>query len=220
MPSRLLRGAALLCLPSALLAQEKFEGVITARMGSARGTGSSATYSIKGEQLRMDMTGATGARVTMLQDPANSLAVMLMHQQKMVMDISSMQGRVGAGAATPSAKKPNIKMTGRKETIAGRECEHVLLANDDGQEIDVCLAKGMGSFAVGGGMGGRGGDGPPEVLSRLGADAFPLQVTEVKRGVTIFEVTKIEKKSLDPSLFRIPDGYQRIDMGRLGRPGL
>jgi hypothetical protein len=210
---------ALFCLPSAAVAQAKFEGVVTARMASLAGRGGTATYSVKGERLRMDMTGATGVTVTMLHDPSKSLNVMLMHQQKMVMDVSTMQGR---GAAAVQSKKPAMTMTGKKETIAGRECEHVLITSDDGGQIDVCLAKGMGSFIMGGSMGGRGrgGEAPPEVLSRLGADAFPLKVADPKRGVTIFEVTKIEKKSLDDSMFAIPDGYQKIDMGRLGRPML
>jgi hypothetical protein len=210
---------ALFCLPSAALAQPKFEGVVTARMASLAGRGGTATYSVKGERLRMDMTGATGITVTMLRDPSKSLDVMLMHQQKMVMDVSTMQGR---GAAAVESKKPKMKMTGKKEAIAGRECEHVLVTSDDGGQLDVCLAKGMGSFIMGGSMGGRGkaGDASSEVLSRLGTDAFPLKVRDVKRGVTVFEVTKIEKKGLADALFVIPDGYQKIDMGRLGRPGL
>jgi hypothetical protein len=98
----------------------------------------------------------------------------------------------------------------------------MLVTSDDGGQVDVCLAKGMGSFIMGGSMGsrGRGSDAPPEVLSRLGNDAFPLKVTDPKRGATLFEVTKIEKKSLDDSMFAIPDGYQKIDMGRVGRPNL
>jgi hypothetical protein len=218
MPSRLLRLIALLCLPGALAAQSKFEGVITARM-SAGGRGSNASYSVKGDRLRMDMTGATGVSVTMLHDPAASLNVMLMHDRKMVMDLSAMQGRVNSAV---QAKKPAVTMTGKKETVAGRECEHALITSDDGGKMDVCLARGMGSFVMGGSAGGSGANGAatPDVLSRLGADAFPLKAIDVKRGATVFEVTKIEKKSLSNDLFTIPAGYQKIDMGRMGRPML
>jgi len=37
---------------------------------------------------------------------------------------------------------------------------------------------------------------------------------------TSLDMLGIEKKRLDDALFAIPDGYQKIDMRRLGRPGL
>jgi len=219
MSLRVVRIAVLLCLPATVTAQDKFEGVVTARMSAVGGRGGVATYAVKGDRLRMDMAGETGAVVTVLHDPSKNLNVMLMHQQKMVLDVTSMQGAKAAAAA----KKPTIKLTGKKETIAGRECEHALVKSDDGGQLDVCLAKGMGEFVMG--SGSAGGSSPAlastsEVLSKLGADAFPLKVMDVKTGATVFLVKTIEKKRLDDALFAIPDGYQKIDMRRLGRPGL
>ena len=49
---------------------------------------------------------------------------------------------------------------------------------------------------------------------------FPLKV--VKNGETLLEVTKIEKKKLDPTLFQPPEGFQDMSAmmggGRGGRP--
>jgi hypothetical protein len=221
MSSRLVRFAVLLCLPAAAFAQGPFEGVVTAKMSSLKGAGNVATYSIKGEALRMDMTNPSGASVTMLVDKPHSLNVMLMHQQHMVMDLSAM-GMPRPGAKNEAKPLASMKALGKKEMIAGRECEHVLVTTERDDQIDVCLAKGMGSFVMGSAMGGRGtgGEVAPDVLSRLGGDAFPLKVVDLTRGTTMFLVTKIEKKPLDESLFTIPQGYQKIDMGRMGRPTL
>ena len=219
MSSRVVRIALLLCLPATVTAQDRFEGVVTAAMSAVGGRGSMATYAVKGDRLRMDMTGETGAQVTVLHDPSKALNVMLVHQQRMVLDVTSMQGAKAAAAA----KKPAIKLTGKKETIAGRECEHALVKTDEGGQLDVCLAKGMGAFVMGSGAAGgsiSAQGAASDILSRLGADAFPLKVMDVKTGATMFLVRKIEKKSLDDALFAIPDGYQKIDMRRPSRPGL
>ena len=219
MSLRVVPVAVLLCLPATVTAQDRFEGVVTAAMSAVGARGGMATYAVKGDRLRMDMTGETGTQITVLHDRSKALNVMLVHERKMVLDVTSMQGAKAAAAA----KKPTMTLTGKKETIAGRECEHALVKSDDGSQLDVCLAKGMGEFVMG--SGSAGGSSPAlastsEVLSKLGADAFPLKVMDVKTGAVVFLVRKIEKRSLDDALFAIPDGYQKIDMRRLGRPGL
>ena len=42
---------------------------------------------------------------------------------------------------------------------------------------------------------------------------FPLEVYE--NGKKVFEVTGIEKKSLDGSMFEAPTGYQKMDMPKM-----
>jgi hypothetical protein len=45
---------------------------------------------------------------------------------------------------------------------------------------------------------------------------FPLKV--VRDGQTVWEVTKVERRALDPSLFTVPAGYQetQVPMGPSG----
>jgi hypothetical protein len=47
---------------------------------------------------------------------------------------------------------------------------------------------------------------------------FPLRVS--KNGENILEVTKVERKKLDPTLFQVPEGFQEMNIGggRGGRP--
>jgi hypothetical protein len=213
----------LLVLPAVAAAQSKFEGVVTVSMMSARGN-NDVSYSIKGDQLRMDMAGPGGQTIYMLRDASKNVNAMVMPEQRMYMDMSAMQGMIPPGAAgTPqTGKAPDITMTGRKETIAGYECEHMIVASDDGEKYDVCGANGLGSFMTPGGPmgmgGGRGrGMGGPPGLDRLGRDFFPLKVQKVG-GEVALQVTKIEKKSLDNSVFAIPDGFQKMDPGMMRRP--
>jgi Domain of unknown function (DUF4412) len=209
-----LRAIAIACVPMALSAQARFEGAITARVSGATG-GADVTYLVKGDQFRMDMTGR-GQSMYILRDPAKNATLMVMPAQRMYME-TPLSGDAAGNRA--EGKPADIKMTGRKETVAGVECEHVLITSDDSQ-YDACVAHGLGMFPmINNPMAGRGrGAEPPPAWQKLGRDAFPLKVQKVG-GELAFEVTKIERKPLDASLFAVPDGFQKLDMGGMGRMG-
>ena len=59
----------------------------------------------------------------------------------------------------------------------------------------------------------------PEWVKLLEGGAFPLKLTNIEDGKLLmsFEATKIEKKSLDDSLFVIPSDYKELTMP--GIPG-
>jgi hypothetical protein len=197
--------------PAAALAQGRFEGVITARMTAGQG-GTDVAYSVKGDQFRMDVAGRSGMSMYMLYDAAKTSTLMVMPTQRMYMEM----GQVGA-EQQGDRKVPDIKMTGKKETIAGYECEHMLITSDN-EQWDVCAAKGIASFRAMTNPMGRGAPAAVNAWQRLGKDMFPLKVVKPGAEVT-FEVTKIEKKSLDNSLFAVPDGFTKMDMGGMGRRG-
>jgi hypothetical protein len=206
--ARAITVVSLTSVPAMVFAQGRFEGVITARMNGQAG-GTDVTYSIKGDQFRMDI-GGRGMGMYIIRDAAKNSSIMVMPSQRMYTGARE-------GAATPTARKmPEIKMTGKMEKIAGVECEHVLLTGEDGQ-YDVCAAKGLGGFAAMNGPMGRGPASQSAAWQKLGRDLFPLRVQKVGESEPIFEVTKIEKKSLDHSLFAAPEGFTKMDMGGMGR---
>lgn len=207
---RVLFAASMVCAPAALFAQ--FEGTITLAMNSGQGS-QQMTYQVRGNMLRLDFTGR-GMAGYILRDNEKNSTKMVMPAQKMYMDMAAMQGMVAQEAA--KSGPTDFKLTGKKETIAGHECEHGIVTSDDGQ-YDVCLAKGLGSFFMQQGPMGRAAGGPPPALARLGRDLFPLKVQKVGGDVSM-EVVKIEKKSLDASMFTIPEGFQTMSMP--GRPPL
>ncbi|HEY6953100.1 MAG TPA: DUF4412 domain-containing protein, partial [Bacteroidota bacterium] len=88
------------------------------------------------------------------------------------------------------------------------------------REAEVWVTKGLGKFPLFK-MGGRQ-QGAAEAWQEVVKDesAFPLSAVTREGGKEIskMEATKIEKKTLDDALFRIPDGYKKFDTSMMGRP--
>lgn len=195
-------------LPSVVRAQGAFEGVVTFSLEAGRGPGT-MQYSIKGQNVRMDMSMGGGMAVYTLFNADTKTMDMVMPERQMYMEYSAASMPAMADSMTNRAK---LTWTGQKETIAGYECEHATITGEGGT-TDVCLAKGLGTFvSAGGGMRGRGpmGGGWESAVHGM----FPLKVQQ--DGRVIMEATKIEKKTLDPSLFTVPGGYQKMQMGGMG----
>jgi hypothetical protein len=207
---RAVAAAATLGAVSAAPVAAQFEGTITMRISSTRG-GGDMRYSIKGDRLRIDLDAATGGMYIIAD---SGLAKMVMPAQRIYLEPP--MPKVSDQAAA-KAKQTSMKATGRKETIAGYQCEHYLITAEDGQ-YDACFSKQLGKFmAPMNPMMGSAKRG--DVLGELGDSGFPLKVQKVK-GETALEVTRIEKKVLSEDMFRIPAGYQRMDLGAMmkGRP--
>ena len=184
---------------------QTFEGIVTMKV---HGTDSAREpremqYALRQGVARVEMAARGDARSVMIIDQAAKTTTMLMPAQKkyMVMPIPQNVGEHRAG----DHPRTEIVRTGRKETIAGHECEHWLVKGAE-HEIDACVASGLGSFM----MGGRGREDAWGGLLR-DQQGFPLKVARVG-GATFMEVTKIEKKSLDASLFTPPPDYQKMEM--------
>ncbi|HTE46128.1 MAG TPA: DUF4412 domain-containing protein [Gemmatimonadaceae bacterium] len=207
----------LACVPAALGAQGTFEGVVTMKLAAGRGGGGDMVYSVKGDQLRIDM-GMAGQAMYMLHD-AKKQNLLVMPGQKMYFE----QPQVPVTGVDPKMptthKAADFTMTGKKEMIAGYECEHMLITSADGAQMDACIAKGLGMFRMPTSPMGRG-PAPSPAWEGI-ANFFPLKVQKVG-GDVMLEVTKVDKKSLDNSVFTVPDDYKKMDMGmgRMGRPPL
>ncbi len=213
MKTRIVMAAALagatLGRPVAARAQGAFEGVVTFTMDAGRGP-ATMQYSIKGANVRMDMSMG-GMEVYTLFNTDTKTSDMVMPMRQMYMEYSAPD----VAAMADSAARPKITWTGQKETIAGYECEDATITAADGLTTEVCLAREMGTFVpAGGGRGGRGRGAISGSWEQAVGNAFPLKVRQ--NGRVIMEATKIEKKSLDPSLFKVPDGYQKMGMGMGG----
>jgi len=212
--------AAALVVATAPRARAQFEGTVTMRMTTPEGKASDMAYSVKGDRVRMDMS-AMGANVFMLRD-GDKMSI-VMPAQRMYLDQSITAAARSAGAGKTPVKPQDITMTGRKETIAGYECEHATITGDDGK-YDVCLAKGLGTFFMPNnplaGRGGSSGGPGSAVLAKLGGEVFPLKVQKVGDANPILEVTKIDKKPLDAAMFTVPSDYRKMDFGAMmgGRP--
>ena len=187
--------------PAAAHAQKAFEGVVTMRMTDpGSGKSSEMQYSARGRKIRLDVVSEQGT-MGVIMDVETSKATMLVPraQSYMEMDVPS---------SAEAEARAKVTRTGRKDRVAGRECEIITVVDERKNESEICGATDMGRFV----MAGRGAETP--AWARGMENFFPLRVS-TKAGA-VMEVTKIEPRSLDPSLFAVPAGWR--SMGSMARP--
>jgi hypothetical protein len=210
-----------------------FEGVVVYKM-TGKGAAGELTQMYKGTKSRTEV-GAGGQSTAMIMDMGAATMIVLMPPQKtyMVMDMNKAGGALaglpfGKGKKDPAVSAAALKVTatGRKETIAGHECEYYVMGEKG--EAEVCSAKGLGMFMMGQSPMGGG----PSSLAALAAmsanpDAvklfadgfFPLKVINLDGGKreVVLEATRVEKKTLDDTLFVPPPDYKEMKIPGLGR---
>lgn len=211
-----------------------FEGTIAMKMETENQTGAEMTYFLKGRHTRIETKVANlpeGSAV-MLWDLEAGKITTLMPSRKMymVMDMKTAAEDMKAMKKSHGQEEtefPKLTPTGKQETIAGHTCEHWLMGEE--QDLDMCVAKGLGYFGMGGQSGGGLGSWKnlvfsPKLLAQAAAHpdwvkfleggAFPLKLTALQDGKVkmTMEATRIEKKSLDDSLFVIPTDYKEFSM--------
>ncbi|HEX2099545.1 MAG TPA: DUF4412 domain-containing protein [Candidatus Synoicihabitans sp.] len=209
---RLFAGLAALALAVPLFA---FEGKVHFETGTAKKP-QPLVYSIKGEKARMEF----GAGAHAVIDGTKQEMYMLMPEQKMYMVVSFADV---ADVAQNQMDDVQFEATGDTETILGRKCEKYRATEKNGTTTEIWATEGMGKFI--GQLGGSGGLGGRNKLPQWQQDLakkgfFPLRIVTINRRgkeTSRMEATKIEDVSLASSLFEIPPGYQRFDMGGIMR---
>jgi Domain of unknown function (DUF4412) len=217
-----------------------FEGTIAMKMEGEDKKGAEMTYFLKGPHTRIEVKSPDSpeGQAVMLWDLENAKMTTLMPARKMYMTIDMKQAAESMKDIAKDIKKtpddqdtkfPRLTDTGKQETIAGYTCEHWVMGEK--QNMDICIAKGLGYFGMGGGGGFSSlknlvfspkmlaeAAAHPEWVKFLEGGAFPLKMTSTEDGKVKMniEATKIEKKSLDDSLFVVPPDYKEFSMGNLG----
>lgn len=204
-----------------------FEGEIT--MNATRATGGGPTQlviGIKKPKYRVDATGNVqtdnpmmSGGGTLLLDPPQKKGWALIPAQKkaIVIDFDktkSASSRLPGANTGPKTKSneppPKIEKTGKKETIAGYDCEIWYVTDSKGQRAELCMADGITWID----LGDLGWSSPEIAVGAVasGANKFPLRIVS---GDTKLETTKIEKKKLEDARFVVPPDYQVIDLAAM-----
>ena len=195
-------------------------------------------YAIKGTRTRIETQLSRGGLQmgAMLMDLSTGTQTMLMPQTKTYIDmnLAEMAGKMAKEVGKDSSGDfPKVTSTGKTETIAGFTCQHWLVGDE--QNMDICMAKGLGYFGGGGQSGGIFDQlknlalgekiksqiaANPEFAKFVEGGAFPLKMAQVENGQskTIMEVTSVERKPLDDSLFTVPADYKKMEIP--GLPGI
>jgi hypothetical protein len=209
MRSVLFAAAAACLVPSLAHAQKQFEGAVTMEMHNEEtGKVTPITYYVKNGKMRADFETERGT-MSMILDPAAEKSIMLMPQMKMFMENDLSKAMDKADEKQSDAK---VTRTGKTETVAGHKCEIVTVTSKDGDEADICAASDLGTFMM-----MRRPGSPPPAWARGMENMFPLKVTPKGKPTTLV-VTKIDPKTVDPSLFQVPADYKPMNMGMMRHP--
>jgi hypothetical protein len=125
-----------------------------------------------------------------------------------------------APAADPkaAAKAPELKQTGKTDTVAGRTCEEWEITNDDKTKTRVCVASEEASWLELPTLGLPSEHAWARSLmdgKHLPLRAIAFEASGKEKGRV--ELVRLEKKALDDALFAAPAGYQVMDMGEMMR---
>jgi Domain of unknown function (DUF4412) len=192
-------------------AQQAFEGIIEFKKVGTTDT-TYYSYIVKGNRVRIDELNSITKRSdgTFLLDLENKTQLTINHERKLYMDKSS-------PTPTPIKGVCDIKKTGATKTIHGYKCQEILINNKEEEtKITYYLADDKFAFFN-------------KLLSILNrrdkSSLYFLKITEPTetfpmlsiqtdwkgRETGRLEVTKINKRIVDPALFEIPKGYTKFE---------
>jgi hypothetical protein len=192
--------STMLALAPAAIAQmpKPFSADMSVTPGSEKGEHMNGKVYFSGQKFRMDMS-ARGHDSVIISDATNKVSYMLMPQQMMYMEMKQdgMMGRRGPDmkaydASNPCASEEGVtcKKVGT-ESIDGRMCDKWEFTKDGKLKRTVWIDK-----------------------------STHIPIKTVEANGTIMEFKNINEGSQAASLFEIPPGYQKMDMGGMmgGRP--
>jgi hypothetical protein len=188
-------------------AQKQFEGKVSFNVFD-NGETHAMDYYIKGSKIRFD-TNEKGEMGQIIMDPASKQFMVILPQQKMYMVMPIPESEMKSETQAEMNKDANFTKTGETKEILGYKVEKWLY-KDGNDQGEAWMTKDIGSFKI--------FENPMQVQEEKPqwqkdleeAGYFPLEVSE--NGKKVFEVTSIEKKSLDESMFEAPPGFQKMDM--------
>lgn len=199
-------------------AQNNFEGEITFQIKPKGQPTQTMAYFVKGKKVRMEVTtkqtsGMQGP--VMLFDNNTNTMYTIIKQAKSYMEIPiNLNEQMDSTADDNKDMRPY--KTGKTAKIAGVECEEWKTKTEDGV-TDIWNAKGFGNFMFAQNkdfLNRRNGKSAwARELMKEGF--FPFKIINYDKDGNIemeMEVTNVMRKTLSPSMFEIPSGYQKINL--------
>ena len=212
-PLRALTVTVAFCATPMAAQAQGFEGAITMRL-AAMGRNAQGVQELeflsRAGNVRVNIASPAGA-MSILGLSSEKKTFLVIESQRSYVDVTNTEAGTAMASAAANAK---ITPTGRKETIAGYECEHMTIEStapgDRAQSMDVCITKALGPYVNP--MSSVGGVRVPAWQAQLMRDGgFPLKVSRAD-GTVELEVTKIEKRRVSDTQFRIPADFNKMDM--------
>ena len=212
-----------------------FEGEITAKLSEELDNNNmklkldynNMNFKIKANLFRLEFSNNEGQvrpSGATIMDLKSGIQRMINAEEKTYSERDMSKFKIVTYDGTESQNLPIITRTGKTETIVGYTCEYYQFGNQE--KMDFCVAKGLAYIPSGNDY--RGGllyyfkhqgtqkslETDPEFKKLVESGAFPLKITYDVNGQvkTYMEVNRIERKSLDDSLFQVPADYKKVEM--------
>jgi hypothetical protein len=209
----LLPAAPTACSRTTPASLASFEGEISMHT-DARGAAHDMIVKTNGTKLRFDTTGPGGEPTHAVFDPATNKVQLFVDAQKRYLDLD-----FSAPSAAPSTDPTTSTVTksGKHRTVAGYDCEAWTVQDSTGKRSDVCIAQGIAFFDVSSLRPGGGRPASPLAKKFRDEKSFPLESIDYDaqgKELSHMQVTKIEKKKFDDSVFAIPPDYLQTELPR------
>lgn len=198
---------AALAFTNKAYAQENFEGKITINIFDNDQT-HPMDYYMKDGKIRFDSKEKEGTG-SFIMDPVSKQIMIVMPDQKMYLQMPMHEGKLDA-KAKENMEKGEFAKTSETKEILGYTAEKWTYKNEKGEEGEAWLTKDLGTFFWFKNPMMREDNQPQWMKELKEGGYFPLMVTE--NGKKVFEVTNVQKTSVDASLFEIPPDYKKMEM--------
>ncbi len=215
---------ALLAATAPAHGQDGFEGTITYKL-RAGGMDATLRYMMRGTKVRQEIeSGMMPGQAVMLMDTEGETIRVIMPGMGMYMemDMKQMMAAAEAQGMTPTTA-PKLTKLGTSDEVAGIKCDNYRFESTE--TFEACVATGMGWF-----INAPSGRGRANAMSGPNFAAYreqfrngmlPLRMTRTTAGArdVIMEATGIDRKPVDPKMFDLPPGLQKMDMPGMRPPG-
>jgi len=208
--------ALMLGLAPMARAQNAFEGVVTYKMNSEKGTlTTTMTYTAKGNKVFWQSADANDPQKTagiIIDGDAHTMTMIIPQQQMYI--VQPFNEKM---AVPDSMKSGNWKLNKvGSETVAGISCDDYQVVDAQGKpDAKICAAHGLGNFTMGGTMDKSARNQWTSHLSgmtsAMAGGFFPLKAIRAD-GTTEMEAVKVEKSSVSDATFAPPAGYKSMSV--------
>ncbi len=187
-----------------IYSQDQFEGKVTINVYD-EGKAHTMDYFVKGSKILFDAK-EEGQEGKVVMDPSNGQFMIIMPEQKMYM-VMQMPDIKTKSETSEKVDESNFSRTGETKEILGHTAEKWIYKDGDDQG-EAWMTKEIGAFKL---LDNPMQENKPKWQKEIvEAGYFPLEV--YNNGKKVYEVTGIEKKSLDESMFEAPADYKKMDM--------
>lgn len=206
-------------------AHAEFEGILEMKVTMAQSGGGTAKISISKlgtlSETKINVQGMSTETSVLFKTSSPDLAYALNPKAKTYQEINMKAAKEMAAKEVPDY---DVKKIGT-ETINGWKCDHLIVSDKNGS-MDVWTSKDIGTMSefekVFQQQAGSS-DALIKKLKAINADGFWVKMTrkgaDGAGGSITMELTKAEKKKLNPATFDIPAGYSKAAAPTMGGPG-